>query len=683
LGKLMADAGAHLSPDVERLLHNLQLHKVELEMQNDELRRTQANLKASRERYFKLYDLAPIGYFTLDDEGLVVSANLCAARFLGRGPDVLVGRPLTAFICPADQDIYFLHRRQLVATGVPQACDLRLLHQDGSSQWVRLEASADHAEDDAPICRATVSDISERKRVETALAASETLHRMLFAQSRDALMTLSPPDWRFSAGNTTTVGMFGARDEADFVSRTPACYSPERQLDGRLSAEKSVEMLAAAVREGSCASEWTYRRLTGEEFPASVVLKRMEIDGRMLVQATVRDETETKRLQARVGQSERLASMGLLAAGIAHEINNPLAYVLHNVETLAQDLPKIGKQPEILESMLEELTECAREALDGIGRIKQISSTLGAFARVESSERAPVDLTRAIDCAITMAFNQIKYRAGLTRNFLRVPAVWASEGKLSQVFLNLLINAAHAIAEGNVEHNSITVRTWAEGDDVFAEVADTGKGISPATLTRIFEPFFTTKAATAGSGLGLSICKNILLEFGGDIRVESELGKGTRFIVRLPADKDASHPLLEMPSSEAPQPASVHGRILVVDDEPGIRRTLARLLRQQHSVVSAASGAEARAIMEADQNFDLILCDVMMPDMIGTVLHEWVIAHFPMLAKRMVFMSGGIFTPQVAAYLDQAGNLRIDKPFNAATLMRIVAKRIASTRARP
>jgi signal transduction histidine kinase len=442
-------------------------------------------------------------------------------------------------------------------------------------------------------------------------------------------------------------------------------------------------MLATAVQEGSHAAEWTFRRLSGEEFPASVVLKRMEIDGRMLVQATVRDETETKRLQARVGQSERLASMGLLAAGIAHEINNPLAYVLHNVETLAQDLPKLGAQPEMLESTIEELSECAREALDGIGRIKQISSTLGAFARVEVSERGLVDLTRAIDCAVTMAFNQIKYRAGLVQNYLKDPAVWASEGKLSQVFLNLLINAAHAIVEGNVEKNSITVRTWAEGDDVFAEVADTGKGISPVTLTRIFEPFFTTKSATAGSGLGLSICKNILLEFGGDIRVESELGKGTRFIVRLPADKDAAHASLAVPSSEAPPLASVHGRILVVDDEPGIRRTLARLLRQQHTVVSAASGVEARAIIETDHNFDLILCDVMMPDMVGTALHEWVTAHCPMLAERMVFMSGGIFTPQVAAYLAEAGNLQIDKPFNAATLMRIVARRVASARSRP
>ena len=678
----MTDAGAWVSPDVERLLHNLQVHKVELEMQNDELRRAQAQLKDSEERYFKLYDLAPVGYFTLDAEGLIVLANLCAARFLGREEQALIGRPLSAFLCPADQDIYFHHRRLLLATGTPQACDLRLLSQDGETRWVRLETSADDAADEAMLCRATVSDINERKRAETALATSETLHRMLFAQSRDALMTMAPPDWHFSAGNSTTIGMFGAENEADFISHPPSYYSPERQLDGRLSVDKSAEMLAVAVREGSYATEWTFRRLSGEEFPASVVLKRMEIDGRFLLQATVRDETETKRLQARVGQSERLASMGLLAAGIAHEINNPLAYVLHSVETLVQDLPKVSERPEAAEALLEELTECAREALDGIGRIRQISSTLGAFARVESSERTPVDLTRAIDCAITMAFNQIKYRAGLARDLLKVPAVWASEGKLSQVFLNLLINAAHAIEEGNVDKNLITVRTWAKGDDVFAEVEDTGKGIPPATLTRIFDPFFTTKSATAGSGLGLSICKNILLEFGGDIQVESEVGKGTRFILRLPADNDARHPWCKTPSSEAPQLVNVHARILVVDDEPGIRRSLERILRRQHTVVSAASGAEARELLNTDQNFDLILCDVMMPDMVGTLLHEWVTGHCPHLAERMVFMSGGIFTPQIAEYLDQVGNLKIEKPFQAATLLRVISKRIASLRTR-
>ena len=679
-GKLMTVRGAAPPPDVERLLHNLQVHKVELEMQNHELRHAQANLKASQERYFKLYDLAPVGYFTLDEAGVIISANSRAGRLLGRSPHALAGRPLSAFLRPADQDIYFHHRRQLRATNEPQACDLQLVHQDGSTCWVRLEASMDLSDAAAPLCRATVSDINDRKLVETALAASEGLHRMLFAQSRDALMTLSAPDWRFSAGNATTVSMFGAENEADFISRAPSYYSPERQLDGRLSSEKSAAMLASALHDGSIACEWTYRRLSGEDFPATVVLKRIEIDGQKLVQATVRDETETKRLQVRLGQSERLATMGLLAAGIAHEINNPLAYVLHNVELLAQDLPKLAGQPEMLESILEDLTECAREALDGIGRIKNISSTLGAFARVETNERVPVDVTRAIDCAITMAFNQIKYKAGLVRNLARVPVVWASEGKLSQVFLNLLINAAHAIVEGDADHNRVTVRTWTEGDDIMAEVADTGPGIAPAALTRIFEPFFTTKSAGAGSGLGLSICKNILAEFGGDIRVESELGQGTRFIVRLPADRDGTHALLASASSEAPPPTNLHGRILVVDDEPGIRRTLTRLLRQQHTVVSASSAFEARTLLETDQNFDLILCDMMMPGMIGTALHEWLVAHYPTLARRIVFMSGGVFTPQVVEYLERVGNLKIDKPFNSATLLRLVAKRIARAR---
>lgn len=680
-GQLSPDV--ELPPDVEQLLHNLQVHKVELEMQNHELRQAQANLKASQERYFKLYDLAPIGYFTLDDEGVLVSANSCAGRLLGRAPQAVIGRPLSAFLSPADQDIYFHHRRQLRATREPQACDLRLLHQDGEACWVRLEASMDRSEADAPLCRATVSDINERKRAETALAASEGLHRMLFAQSRDALMTLAAPEWRFTAGNATTVSMFGAKSESDFLARAPACYSPEHQPDGRRSTEKGAAMLARAMHEGSHASEWTYRRLSGEEFPATVVLTRMEISGQQLVQATVRDETETKLLRLRLGQSERLASMGLLAAGIAHEINNPLAYVLHNVESLAQELPKLGRQPELLDSMLEDLTECAREALDGIARIKHISSTLGAFARVESRERAPVDVVRAIDCAITMAFNQIKYKAGLVRDLQRVPAVWASEGKLSQVFLNLLINAAHAIGEGEADHNRITVRTWTEGDDVLAEVGDTGRGMAPLTLTRIFEPFFTTKPAGTGSGLGLSICKSILKEFGGDIQVHSELGKGTRFIVRLPADKDEAHALPASRSSEAPPLAALHGRILVVDDEPGIRRTVTRILKRQHTIVGASSASEARALLEGDQSFDLILCDMMMPGMSGTALHEWLTTRYPKLASHVVFMSGGVFTPKVAEYVAKAGNLRIEKPFDAALLMRLVAKRIASARAGP
>jgi CheY-like chemotaxis protein len=239
-----------------------------------------------------------------------------------------------------------------------------------------------------------------------------------------------------------------------------------------------------------------------------------------------------------------------------------------------------------------------------------------------------------------------------------------------------MINAAHSIPDGNVEKNRIVIRTWANDDHVFAEVLDTGKGIPPENLPRIFEPFFTTKAVGIGSGLGLAICKDILGEIGGDIQVESEVNRGTRFILRLPVPRESPKKLRTPSGMETPEPAAVRGRILVVDDEEAIREMLRRMLGKVHEVVTAASGEEARVVLENDRSFDLILCDLMMPKMSGMDLHEWLVARDAALASQVVFLSGGAFTPRATEYLARIGNLKLDKPVERAELVRIVGERI-------
>jgi PAS domain S-box-containing protein len=703
--RAVADPGSSpLSPEsASLLLHDLRVHQVELEMQNDELRQTQQQLEASRARYFDLFDLAPIGYFTLSQTGLIEEANFTAAGILGVPRSALVKQQLTRFIVSADQDLYYHHRRALVATGARQVCELRMVRSSGESCWVRLEAtSAKDAHGDL-VCRAVVSDITANKRVEETLKASEARHRTLFEMSHDALMTLAPPDWRFTSANSTTLAMFGAANEAEFLARAASEYSPERQPDGSRSAQRAAVMIETALREGSHYYEWTHRRLSGQEFPTTVLLTRIELGGAPLLQATVRDETEVRKLHAMLSQADRLSSMGMLAAGVAHEINNPLLYVLYNIETVAEELPKLavaverclvalraelgdegvakvlGDAASLLEaSTLTEVIARVQEALSGTQRINKISRAIGAFSRVESTERSAVDLNYTIECASTMAATDIRFRAQLVLDFGELPPVWASEGKLSQVFLNLLINAAHAIDEGNVANNFIQIRTWALGDDVFAEVKDTGKGISEANLARIFEPFFTTKAIGVGSGLGLPICRNILSEFGGDIQVESALGVGTRFVVRLPKQKGASIAPRVKPASEAPEVPKVRGRILVVDDEPAICAMVVRMLGAEHVLVTAGSGEAARRILEGDQSFDLILCDLMMPDSTGMDLHQWLVAENPSTAEKVVFVTGGAFTPQASEYVTRVGNVRLDKPYEAAALKRFVSERVAA-----
>jgi two-component system, NtrC family, sensor kinase len=248
-----------------------------------------------------------------------------------------------------------------------------------------------------------------------------------------------------------------------------------------------------------------------------------------------RDVTERARMQIQLLETERLASFGLLAAGVAHEVNNPLAYVLLNLERIEKGLRRLADGAPL---------DIARELLDGVGlcleggrRVQQIVSDLRRFSRADAREpNLPIDVRRVLDFAIDMAGHEVHKRARVVREFDEVPLVSASENRLIQVFLNLLVNAAHAIGEGAPTENEIRAVTKTdEHGRALIEIYDTGEGMAPTVMQRIFEPFYTTKPAGVGTGLGLAICRDIAASLGGDIAVESEPGRGTVFRVLLPA----------------------------------------------------------------------------------------------------------------------------------------------------
>jgi len=543
------------------------------------------------------------------------------------------------------------------------------------------------------------------RRKDDALRRSEEQFRLVFEKVADGIVLTDPQTTKFAMANAAMCTMLGyAAEEMGGLGISdihPAGAAPGQ----------TGEFQKLLAGEQSLAPTIAVRRKDGSTFQAHISGTQVEIGGRRLLLACFRDVTERQRLQASVAQADRLASVGMLAAGVAHEINNPLAYVLYNLDDLAAELPLlsatlhrcaealVGKpygapvaaDPESLRALFDPtacdaLSARAREAQEGGLRIKEIVRGLRTFSRVERTEREPVNIEQSLEHAVNMAHNEIRYRARLVKDYGQVPSVLASEGKLAQVFLNLLINAAHAIDEGNVAHNEIRVRTWAEGDRVCAEVADTGAGIPAENLGRIFDPFFTTKAVGAGSGLGLTICRNIVSELGGDISVESQVGTGTRVVVRLPlgrapvaasADALAGRTLVDA----RPSAPVERGRILVIDDESAIRSVLKRLLGRDHEVVTAESGEQGQAILGTDQGFDLIICDLMMPKMSGMEMHEWLVAHHPALARSVIFVTGGVFTPRARDYLERVENLTIEKPFDGIALRRTVAERVAAGRA--
>ncbi|WP_240358192.1 ATP-binding protein [Myxococcus vastator] len=273
-----------------------------------------------------------------------------------------------------------------------------------------------------------------------------------------------------------------------------------------------------------------------------------ERSGRRLLAGVAVDVTDRKAMQAQLVVSDRLAAVGTLAAGVAHEINNPLAFVLSNLSFLAGELHALAR--ELPSGRMGELEEVLREATDGAHRVRQIVRDLRTFSRGDDEVATAVNVQAVLESAITLARSELKQRAQLVRDYREVPLVEGNEGRFGQVFLNLLINAAQAIPLGRSEQHEVRLTLRKAGDRVVIEVRDTGVGMPPEVRARIFDPFFTTKPVGEGTGLGLSICHGIVTGFGGDISVESEEGRGSTFRVSLPVAQRAKEPVappLRMP----------------------------------------------------------------------------------------------------------------------------------------
>jgi signal transduction histidine kinase len=386
---------------------------------------------------------------------------------------------------------------------------------------------------------------------------------------------------------------------------------------------------------------------------------------------------ERKKMQEQLLISDRMASVGTLAAGVAHEINNPLAAVITNLELMFRDMTAVCTDRDLTERLRDVFAEL-RDARESADRMRHIVRDLKIFSRSTDDEhKGAIDVHRVMDSSLRMAHNEIRHRASLIKEYSNVPLVEANEARLGQVFLNLVVNAAQAIVEGNAEHNAIRVSTYQNAAGmVVVEIRDTGSGIAPEHLTRIFDAFFTTKPVGVGTGLGLSICHRIVRSLGGNLEVESEVGKGSVFRVLLPraASTEETRPPASAPISRAARRA----RVLVVDDEPMIATAIRRTLGLEHDVTLTSAAAAALDRIERGEEFDIILCDLMMPQMTGMDLYGELTRTAPEQAGRMVFLSGGAFTSAARTFLDEVPNQHLEKPFDTRQLLALVNERTKS-----
>ncbi|HUL59519.1 MAG TPA: ATP-binding protein [Anaeromyxobacteraceae bacterium] len=506
-----------------------------------------------------------------------------------------------------------------------------------------------------------------RHRAEQGVLEGERQMRAVFDAALDAMLIVDDRGTVCDA-NPAACALFAAGRSA---------------LRGRNLGELTVGVAGAALGADRYPGAHALGRSAGElsfdvpgQGPRTVEYSTVPsiLPGRHL--AVLRDVTSQRQLRARLALADRMASVGTLAAGVAHELNNPLAYVNANLSFLAE---RLGGADRGLSDERGGLQEAVRDARDGVDRMRVIIRDLKTFSRADDEGLGPVDLGPVLESCISMAWNEIRHRARLVRDLAAVPPVPGSEARLGQVFLNLLVNAAHAIPEGHAEGNEIRVSTSHRPDDwVIVEVRDSGSGIRPEHRPRIFDPFFTTKAPGVGTGLGLSICHGIVTALGGEIEVETEVGRGSVFRVLLPPAPR------EQVREAAPAPAGAHairGKILVVDDEPLVGSVLQRTLQSEHDVTVVGSARAALDALERGEQFDVVLSDLLMPEMTGMDLYRELVRREPALARRVVFLTGGAFTTAAREFLEREAVLCVEKPFELDAIRGVLTRKLAEVRA--
>jgi two-component system, cell cycle sensor histidine kinase and response regulator CckA len=373
-------------------------------------------------------------------------------------------------------------------------------------------------------------------------------------------------------------------------------------------------------------------------------------------------------MHAQLAVAERLAAVGELAAAVAHEINNPLAYVSANVELLLA--ASRGER-----SALEDVQQ-------GVERIRDIVSSLKKLSRIDDARREPTDLGHVVDIALKIAGNQLNQRAEVRVEIeAPPPLVLGDEGRLAQVVINLLVNAAQALPDNARDRSVVRVSVKRDGESAEIAVADNGPGISPELQARIFDPFFTTKPVGEGTGLGLSVCHGVIKSLGGSIAVISDVGNGAAFVIRLPALAATAVVPPKRVRPATAEPAGANVRILAIDDDDGVARVLRRVFKDhQLDVRSSAQLAWDDFGVAGLAGFDVILCDLMMPGMTGVELFERVTRDQPVLASRFVFFTGGAFTPTSRAFVESGDHTILTKPFDVAQLKRVALEIAAQQR---
>ena len=601
-----------LSPaKVKQMLHELRVHQIELEMQNEELRAAREALDLSHARYLDLYDFAPVGYITLSEQGLILEANLTAATLLGEPRGNMIKRPISGFILKEDQDIYYRHRKILFESGEPQKCELQMVKKDGLTFWAGLEATAVEGPDGVPACRVVLTDITGRKQAEKKNLFKENIIR----SSACAIATCDLQG-NMTYGNPFFQKLWGFDTPEEFIGNPfQKFWLPEDQYETIMKTIQSKRTWAGELKG---------IRKDGNLFDVHVSAAAVLDDTGtpMALTFTSVDITERKWAEAKFQQLQKVESLSRLAGAIAHHFNNQLQVVIGSLEITMDDLPKAS-----------EAKKNIVRAMKTAQKIAEMSRQMRVYLGQTSGKHEPIDLIEALRQSLSLLQAAIPKGIPLNVDFPGSgPVIRAQKGRIDEILTHLITNAWESIS-GNQGAIRLAVRTVSQ-DHIPAlrrfptdwqpqciphaciEVSDTGCGIPNEDIGKLFDPFFTTNST--GRGMGLPVVMGIVKAHGGCMTVDSQPGQGSVFRIYLPISTEIT--TLEQEKTAVPaRKIKYAGTVLLIEDEETVRDMAKIMLtRFGYTVIEARDGVEAVEIFQERQNeICCVLSDLTMPRMNG------------------------------------------------------------------
>ena len=638
-----------LSPEQTRqTLHELQVHQIELEMQNEQLRDAQAALDSERARYFDLYDLAPVGYCTVSEQGLIEQANLTVANLLGTTRTELLKQRWTRFIHQEDADLYYLHRKKLVESGEPQSCELRMMKKDGTQFWGQWAATVSHLTEGGLELRTVLSDITVRRQAEDARLKSEATMSGLVASLMDALVAVDA-NFHITVFNPAAERMFGV-SVGEVLGSALDRLIPARSVPAHSDQMRRYAQSNISSRAMGQAGRVFGLHADGSEFPVDASIAQLEVNGEKMFTVMLRDISERERLQQLLEERNRaLESVTALAenanrakseflSNMSHELRTPLNSILGFAQLIRSGSPPpTPEQKGSVDYILKAgwyLLALINEILD-LAVIESGSLSL-------SIEELSLDEVME-DCQLML--EQQALARGVSMSFPRfdVPChIHADRKRLTQVLSNLLSNAI----KYNRPDGSVAV-DWAPSGTgrIRISVTDTGDGLSADRLAQLFQPFNRLGKETGteqGTGIGLVVSKRLVEMMGGTIGVESTVGNGSRFWFELNLTSGApSVAGAAQAAAVAPSPSYIDTplrTVLYVEDNPANLALVQAILSSRMDIRLLTAAEGARGVEIAREAIpDVILMDINLPGISGVeamkiLADDPATAHIPVIA---------------------------------------------------